>query len=329
MRRDLGIGVVVGVAILAAGGIYLFRSNETRDDKVAIEKFDKPAAPLAGASGVTPPTKSNAAPINPKNRPADKPVVTSPAPSPGTMVQRPTPAATSRPALPLNTTPQVVTIPPSNPGFGAPTGASPAKSPLTGAAVASQPSTFRPPVVPMGPITSNPQPSTKPPGSTAQPSSTKLPLTHVVESGETLSEIAQRYYGDAMLFPLIVKANPAIKDGHVVQAGTKLVIPEKPVAAAKASETPKNAVLTAAQRPAPSTRPAAPLPPGYYRIENGDSLQLIAQKKLGDRRKWTQIYEMNRQVIGADPERIRQGIVLKLPTSQSGSSQPAGTSRSK
>jgi nucleoid-associated protein YgaU len=49
---------------------------------------------------------------------------------------------------------------------------------------------------------------------------------HVVEKGETLSKIAERYYGDASLYPKIFEANrDVLKDPNMIRIGQKLRIP--------------------------------------------------------------------------------------------------------
>ncbi|HTT42529.1 MAG TPA: LysM peptidoglycan-binding domain-containing protein [Steroidobacteraceae bacterium] len=50
--------------------------------------------------------------------------------------------------------------------------------------------------------------------------------THVVQSGETLSKIAQKYYGDASLYDKIFQANrDVLKDPNKIFPGQKLKIP--------------------------------------------------------------------------------------------------------
>ena len=50
--------------------------------------------------------------------------------------------------------------------------------------------------------------------------------THVVQSGETLSKIAQQYYGDAALYDKIFQANrDVLKDPNRIFPGQKLKIP--------------------------------------------------------------------------------------------------------
>ncbi|MGH9367614.1 MAG: LysM peptidoglycan-binding domain-containing protein [Thermoanaerobaculia bacterium] len=49
---------------------------------------------------------------------------------------------------------------------------------------------------------------------------------HEVQKGETLSKIAQKYYGDASLYPKIFEANrDTIKDPNLIRIGQKLRIP--------------------------------------------------------------------------------------------------------
>jgi len=49
---------------------------------------------------------------------------------------------------------------------------------------------------------------------------------HVVEAGDTLSKIAQRYYGDASLYRQIFEANrDQLKDPDLIKVGQKLRIP--------------------------------------------------------------------------------------------------------
>lgn len=49
---------------------------------------------------------------------------------------------------------------------------------------------------------------------------------HVVKRGDTLSKIAEEYYGDKMLYPKIFEANRDIlKDPNKIKPGQKLRIP--------------------------------------------------------------------------------------------------------
>ena len=48
-------------------------------------------------------------------------------------------------------------------------------------------------------------------------------------------------------------------------------------------------------------------------VKKGDTLSLIAQRKLGSPDRYKDIYEMNKDVIGPDPNTIYQGMWLRLP----------------
>ncbi len=50
-----------------------------------------------------------------------------------------------------------------------------------------------------------------------------------------------------------------------------------------------------------------------YYVQEGDSLYAIADAKLGTGARWSEIYELNKAVIGADPSRLKVGVALTLP----------------
>jgi len=54
--------------------------------------------------------------------------------------------------------------------------------------------------------------------------------------------------------------------------------------------------------------------PKTYTIKGGDTLSDIAQEQLGDANRWNEIYAMNKDVIGDDPDLIHPGTKLKLPS---------------
>ncbi len=73
-----------------------------------------------------------------------------------------------------------------------------------------------------------PRPAAKPRStSTAKPKTTASKTrSYTVQKGDTLSEIAQKYYGDANKWRTIYNANKSkISDPKKLKVGTKLVIP--------------------------------------------------------------------------------------------------------
>ena len=56
-----------------------------------------------------------------------------------------------------------------------------------------------------------------------------------------------------------------------------------------------------------------------YTIRSGDCLWNIAKDQLGDATKWSDIYKMNGDVLGANPGMIRPGMSINLPGADSAS----------
>jgi len=53
-----------------------------------------------------------------------------------------------------------------------------------------------------------------------------IPQSYVIKSGDTLSSICRKFYGDASLYPKLAAAN-GIKNPHLIYAGHTLKIPDK------------------------------------------------------------------------------------------------------
>lgn len=51
-----------------------------------------------------------------------------------------------------------------------------------------------------------------------------------------------------------------------------------------------------------------------YTVCEGDTLSLIADRMLGSQDRWKELHALNRDVVGDDPDRIRPGQVLALPS---------------
>ena len=50
-----------------------------------------------------------------------------------------------------------------------------------------------------------------------------------------------------------------------------------------------------------------------YTVDSGDNLSAIAKQELGDANRWREIYDLNKDVIGKNPDLIQPGMELKLP----------------
>lgn len=146
-------------------------------------------------------------------------------------------------------------------------------------------------------------------GATTQPSSGTA-RTHQVHSGETLSIIAAAAYGNANLYPAIIRANPGIDPNHL-KPGMILKLPDikqvKPAVTSSALGTDADA-KTASGHVA-----ATPLTNKQYRVASGDNLYKISIKLYGKSTMAQKIYELNKQTIGEDSHKLKVGQVLELP----------------
>ncbi len=123
-----------------------------------------------------------------------------------------------------------------------------------------------------------------------------------------------------LLAPVAAAASPSTAPAGVIApvAGRSLPAPGWPV------DPPA--------RPTTATRPPA-AHPAEVTVRGGDSLWLIAQRRLGPdatpaavANAWPRWYAANRAAIGADPDLIHRGLVLQAPRAEPGG--PAGPSSS-
>ncbi|MHC5034076.1 MAG: LysM peptidoglycan-binding domain-containing protein [Planctomycetota bacterium] len=122
-------------------------------------------------------------------------------------------------------------------------------------------------------------------------------LTHIVQKGETLSEISRAYYGTASKWRDIAKAN-GISDPGRLQVGMRLTIPAVTVVAAPSSRSALSATASDPRR--------------TYTVKKGDNLYRIAQELYGDGMRWKDIQAENRQQL-PDPSLLKPGMVLVVP----------------
>lgn len=118
---------------------------------------------------------------------------------------------------------------------------------------------------------------------------------HRVESGETLSSIAVRYYGDASAWRRVAAANPGL-DVDRLAIGMVILVP-----AADASPV------------SPVAEPEVPASGRTHVVAEGETLSSIAAEIYGDSSQWRRLYEANRAAIGSDPGAIRVGMQLVVP----------------
>ena len=126
----------------------------------------------------------------------------------------------------------------------------------------------------------------------------KKPLkTYVVQEGDDLWNIAEKFYGSGFNAYDISVANK-ITDSSTLDVGLKLVIPQV---------TPRQP--TVGDISAMSTSRVTYVENKYV-VQPGDSLSMIAQKVYGDLYAWPRIVNANNL---ATPDSIEAGMVLIIP----------------
>ena len=94
---------------------------------------------------------------------------------------------------------------------------------------------------------------------------------HVVQSGDDLWSLAQRFYGEGREWRRIAQANPGVLTGGPdrLQVGWRLVVPED----GKQSKAESRRTVT---------------------VRNGETLSSIAERELGSADRWRDVYRANR-----------------------------------
>jgi LysM repeat protein len=112
---------------------------------------------------------------------------------------------------------------------------------------------------------------------------------HVVQAGDDLWSLAERYYGDGRDWRKIAAANPTVLTGGPdrLQIGWRLKIPDVDDDVASRSDR----VIT---------------------VRRGDTLSSIAERELGSAARWIDIFRANRAQL-SDPDELAVGMQLVLP----------------
>ena len=124
---------------------------------------------------------------------------------------------------------------------------------------------------------------------------------HVVQRGEWLWTLAERYLGDGARWHEIAKANPGI-DPNRLDVGQRLTIP----AAGHRSTDRLHHQSEPDGHRVPTTSGEK------VTVEAGDSLSTISEDLYGTQHQWPAIYRQNRAKI-SDPDLIDVGQQLQLP----------------
>ncbi|MEN8151573.1 MAG: LysM peptidoglycan-binding domain-containing protein [Planctomycetota bacterium] len=137
------------------------------------------------------------------------------------------------------------------------------------------------------------------------PAAPAADLEHKVVKGDSLWEIAEKYYGNGAYVKAIEKANPGLNSGSL-QIDQTIRIPHPDKVLATRSAPRREASGRETGREASTDRKT-------YTVKKGDNLTGIARRTMGDGNRWRELYEANRDAIGSDPGALKQGMELVIP----------------
>lgn len=147
-----------------------------------------------------------------------------------------------------------------------------------------------------------------------QPTADTAGKTYKVQSGDTLSSIAQTLkLGKGGMKALIAANKTTLPNPDRLKVGMTLNVPAPAAPTTVVAPTPTNpggAKVTMVDN-APKLDAVTPPTSGDYTVQSGDTLERIARKVFNDGRRWQDIHSWNRDQL-PDPARLRVGQVLKI-----------------
>ncbi|MFN3531539.1 MAG: LysM peptidoglycan-binding domain-containing protein [Candidatus Brocadia sp.] len=135
---------------------------------------------------------------------------------------------------------------------------------------------------------------------------------HKVQNNDNLRKIARKYYGDESKWLLIFNANQdKIQDRNSLRIGTELIIPEEKTTIQKIKAEIKTEVTTPSLSQVVEVEDAKPISRKHI-IQQGDSLYSLAVKYYNDGTKWNKIFDANRKIL-KDQKSLKIGQELVIP----------------
>ncbi len=135
---------------------------------------------------------------------------------------------------------------------------------------------------------------------------------HKVQNNDNLRKIARKYYGDESRWLLIFNANQdKIQDRNSLRIGTELIIPEEKATVQKIKAEIKTEVATPPLSRIVEQVDTKPSMRNHV-VQQGDSLYTLAVKYYGDGAKWNKIFDANRKIL-KDQKSLKIGQELVIP----------------
>ncbi len=136
--------------------------------------------------------------------------------------------------------------------------------------------------------------------------------THKVKYNDSLRKIANKYYGDESKWLLIFNANQnKIQDRNSLKMGTELIIPEEKIISQKTKGKTKKETTTPSLSQVVEVENAKSTA-NTHTVHRGDSLYTLAAKYYNDGTKWNMIYDANKKAL-KDHKSLKIGQELVIP----------------
>jgi len=141
--------------------------------------------------------------------------------------------------------------------------------------------------------------------------STEATVPYVVQPGDDLWSLAERFAGGGENWRVIAAANDTVvlDPGLELTPGTMLMVPGGVPGGVPVSSQSPSAVTLRADEPVDL---GAGVDASTVTVERGDTLWGLSQENLGDGQRWPELYDANRASIG-DPNIIFPGQTLVVP----------------
>jgi nucleoid-associated protein YgaU len=144
-----------------------------------------------------------------------------------------------------------------------------------------------------------------------------LERTYTVAAGDTYWTIAKKEYDSGAYFKALYEHNRRQSPtANTLRPGMQLVVPdEATLQRLYPALCPRPQRVAAAPR---VTRTGATLTSdgNEHVVSEGDTLYDVARRRFGDTKRWAEIYELNRDAIGAVGDRLEPGTRLVLPQTE-------------
>jgi len=165
-----------------------------------------------------------------------------------------------------------------------------------------------------------------------------------VQTGESLSKYAQKYYGDSRKYYKIYKANQdKISKNLQIYIGDKLIVPtsssyqykvsKKEVESNSSKEIVKKKIIKKETKNIDKNKTKKDVDNNGFiplqdnvswvetKVSNGVNIYDLAKKYYGDKKEYYQIYNINKNIIGKDLK-LREGTSIKIPITEKFKEKP-------